>query len=241
MHRFYAPPEAIAAGFVLLDEGETRHLRDVLRLGRGETVSVFDGAGHEFLCRVAEMSKRVCKLTIIETVEPASPESDLDLTFAAAMLKSEKFDLVVQKSVELGVKRLIPLQTLRSDVKLKQTSGRLDRWRRIALEATKQSGRAVLMRVDPPTAFDALLSGLRPTDEAALLFAERDGRSLPETLESKKMIAVIGPEGGWDDSELEAARSKNIPIITLGGRVLRAETATIAIAAILQHRFGDVN
>jgi 16S rRNA (uracil1498-N3)-methyltransferase len=241
VNRFYAPPSAIASNEIILDLGETRHLRDVLRLRKGDEVNVFDGDGHEFRCRVEETKKNETRLSIVEGLSPTSPESDLDLTLAASMLKSEKFDLVVQKSVELGVSRLVPMQTARSDVKLKHTQGRLERWRRIALEATKQSGRAVLMHIEPPTTFDEFISRNRAPDEVVLLFAERGGDGFPVHLSQKKVAALVGPEGGWDNNELEAARARCIELITLGGRVLRAETAAIAITAVLQHRFGDIN
>ena len=225
---------------VLLNASETRHLRDVLRLGVGSNVNVFDGEGHEFLCTVTLICKNDAELLIISEQPPSSPESTLDLTLAATMLKGDKFDLVVQKSVELGVNHLVALNTIRCDVKIKESTTRIDRWRKIALEAAKQSGRARLMKVSGPVAFDKFLQGLSQ-DEDAILFAEREGDRLSQDFDGHKMTAIVGPEGGWDDSELADARSAGINIVTLGGRIMRAETAAIAIAAVIQHRFGDIN
>jgi 16S rRNA (uracil1498-N3)-methyltransferase len=239
MRRFYAPLESFRDKSVALDADETRHLRDVLRLHVGDEVSVFDGTGREFRCVISEIEKKRSSLIVIEEISPASPESAFDITIAATILNGEKYDLIIQKAVELGVTRLIPLHTMRCDVKLKDAAKRLDRWRRIALEATKQSGRAKLMQVAVPTAFDKLIEEL--SNKTTVLFSERDGVDFSIVSADKKITALFGPKGGWDDSELEAARSHGINIVTLGGRILRAETASIAITAILQHRFGDLN
>src|SRR3954468_19263472 len=145
--RFYASPQAFVPDnqFVKLSADETRHLRDVLRLRTGDEAYVFDGEGREFRCRVREMDRQSATLEVIEQVESASPESPLRLTLAVALLKGEKFDLVVQKATELGVSRLIPVLTKRSDVRLRDARDaehKVERWRRLALEAAKQSGRA---------------------------------------------------------------------------------------------------
>src|SRR5215211_2660547 len=109
MRRFYAPKENFSNKEITLKLEETRHLRDVLRLRAGEKIQVFDGAGREFSCVIGNIFKKETLLEIIEEIAPAAPESDLDLTLAVALLKGEKFELVVQKSVELGVSKLVPL------------------------------------------------------------------------------------------------------------------------------------
>ena len=239
MRRFYAPVENFAGSEVTLDADETRHLRDVLRLQVDDEVSVFEGTGREFRCSISEIGKKSSLLKIFEETQPASPESLLEITLAATVLNGEKYDLIIQKAVELGVTILIPLHTVRCDVKIKDAVKRLNRWRRIALEATKQSGRAKLMQINEPVAFDALLS--EGNSENPVLFSERDGGNFSGVRAAKKITAIIGPKGGWDDDELEMTRASGITLVTLGGRILRAETAAISITAILQHRFGDLN
>jgi len=240
MRRFYSSPENFSTEKVSLSEEETGHLRDVLRLRVGDEVSVFDGLGHEFECVIRLIGKKTSTLSIVKEVSPMSPESNLELTVAATVLPGDKYDLVIQKSVELGAIELIPLVTLRCEVKSRDAAKRLNRWRRIAFEASKQCGRARLMTVSGPIEFANLISGLTNTNEV-LLFSERDGASFDTVTASHKITAVFGPKGGWEDHELAAAKSHNIKIVTLGGRVLRAETAAIAISAVLQHRFGDFN
>ncbi|HEY8559107.1 MAG TPA: 16S rRNA (uracil(1498)-N(3))-methyltransferase [Pyrinomonadaceae bacterium] len=238
MRRFYAPIENFDAGKVLLNVEETRHLRDVLRLREGSEIQVFDGAGREFLCAVAQITKRETALEIVREIAPAAPESDLDLTLAVALLKGEKFELVVQKAVELGVTRLVPLNTRRADVKLKEADKKMDRWQKIALEAAKQSGRARLMEIAAPVDFEKFVA---EADGAKILFSERHGEGFAQFRPDKKITALVGSEGGWEDSELETAAAAGFRIVTLKGRILRAETAAIVVSAILQNNFGDLS
>ena len=241
MRRFYALRENFTAENIRLNLEETRHLRDVLRLREGAVVSVFDGEGREFLSRVAKIEKRETVLEITREIVPSAPESNLDLTLAVALLKGEKFDLVVQKATELGVAKFVPLVTTRTDVKLKDAGKKTERWQKISLEATKQSGRAKLMDIEKPLGFNEFVENSRGHEESLVLFAERGGEKFSQVKVDKKIIAAVGSEGGWEDAEIEAARARGFQIVTLGGRILRAETAAISVAAILQHRFGDLN
>src|SRR5882672_11277770 len=248
--RFYAPPSAFDSSLesVTLGADEARHLRDVLRLKAGDEVYVFDGVGKEFHCRVEESGRDSAKLKIVSEVDPARPESPLQLTLAVALLKGEKFDLVVQKATELGVARVVPVVTKLADIRLRDDTDaakRVARWQRIALEAAKQSGRAVVPEISGPVAFTSLIRDAAPQKLNSLLFSERDGRSLLEATESlptntSTVTALVGSEGGWTDEELEAARGSGWTIVTLGGRTLRAETAAIAVATLLQHLAGDL-
>jgi 16S rRNA (uracil1498-N3)-methyltransferase len=238
MRRFYAPKENFRNEKIFLGLDETRHLRDVLRLRVNDVAQVFDGAGNEFLCRIEEITKKETILKILKEVVPSAPESNLDLTLAVALLKGEKFDLAVQKSVELGVRKFVPLITKRCDVKLKDAEKKLERWRKIALEACKQSGRAMLMGIEKPVSFQEFV---KSCGGEKVLFSEKNGESFSIVKLSKKITAFTGAEGGWEDSEIEFAKSNGVKIITFGGRILRAETAVISVAVILQNHFGDLN
>ena len=247
--RFYAPPESFApdGARVTLAREETQHFRSVLRLKAGDEVFVFDGEGREFACVVANDGRGgATELTVRERVAPQNPESPFELTLAVALLKGEKFDLVVQKATELGVARIVPVMTKRADVRIdraKRTTHRDERWARLALEAAKQSGRARVPEVGAPIELKKLFEGENAT--GALMFAERGGESLNSALASlsagsRTLVALVGPEGGWETSEIDAARAHGWRIVTLGGRTLRAETAAIAVATLLQHRRGDL-
>src|SRR5713226_8756438 len=150
--RFYAPPAAFSPDekSAMLSAEETRHLRDVLRLRQGDEIYVFDGDGREFHCAVEIIAKDSTELRVISEVEPTRPESPLHLTLAIALLKGEKFDLVIQKATELGAKRDVPLRDSEDAQK------RVTRWRRIALEAAKQSGRAYVTMISAPRTLESL-------------------------------------------------------------------------------------
>jgi 16S rRNA (uracil1498-N3)-methyltransferase len=248
--RFYAPPVAFTSDEVLLSEEESRHLRDVLRLRAGDEAHVFDGEGREFVCVVAEAGgrKAAARLEVRGPAEPPSPESELELTLAVALLKGEKFDLVVQKATELGAARVVPVETKRADVRLRDerdTLRRVERWRRLALEAAKQSGRARVPVVAEPAVLARFIEAAPRADEARILFAESGGASLDSLLKTTgarppAVVALVGPEGGWEEEEIAHARAHGWHVVTLGGRTLRAETAAITVCALLQHLYGDL-
>jgi 16S rRNA (uracil1498-N3)-methyltransferase len=243
-HRFYAPPDCFAHDRVLLDETESHHLKSVLRLGPGAMVFVFDGAGNEYACQVEGFERRRANLLILEKTQPAV-ESPLEITLAQGLIKGEKPDLIIQKATELGVRRFIPLITAHtaSTGARYQPAGRIERWQRIVMEATKQCGRTRLMEIMPPIHLTDLLSNLpSPT----LIFSERGGRSLAELSSlwpestPRTIGLLIGPEGGWELSEIEQARLAGAIEISLGRRILRTETAAIVAVSLIQHRLGDL-
>lgn len=258
-HRFYAPPEAFSpdGSAVELAPDEAHHLRDALRLKEGAEVFVFDGQGREFRCAVRSVERRggTVSLEIRESVAPQRPESPLALTLAVALLKGEKFDLVVQKATELGATRLVPLMTRFADIKLsdpRDAEKRVARWRRLAIEAAKQCGRARVPVISLPVPFAQFVEGgwteqaNARTTTKRIMFAERNGGGWQQAVASsapahvKQAVAIVGPEGGWDDEEIQRAQRANWQIVTLGGRTLRAETAAIVAVVLLEHLYGDL-
>jgi len=246
--RFYAPPTDFAyrQNSLTLISDEARHLREVLRLKPGDEVYVFNGEGKEFLCQIEESRRDTARLKVIREVEPARPESQLQLTLALALIKGEKFDLVVQKATELGVTIIVPVLTRHADIRLRDESDaakRITRWQRIAMEAAKQSGRAVVPTVTSVITFALLIE--TPANNC-LMFSERDGDSFVKAsqelvADANQITVLVGSEGGWSDEEIAGARAAGWKVITLGGRTLRAETAAIAVTTLLQHRFGDLS
>ena len=177
MRRFFAAPDQFDGSAVTLTAEETRHLRDVLRLRLGEDAHVFDGDGREFKCEIVEIRKSGATLKLLREVMPAAPESRLELTLAATVYKSDKLDLVIQKAVELGVSNFIPVVSFRSEAKLRDATKRLDRWRKIALEATKQCERARIMTVVEPLPLEDFLN--RPTGDVKFFFSEKGAARFP--------------------------------------------------------------
>ena len=243
--RFFAPKDAFDKQNVTLVGDEARHLRDVLRLKAGDPAFVFNGEGQEFRCTVAHLKRDLAILEDCQEVDPSKPESPLDLTLAVALLKGEKFDLVVQKATELGVTTIVPVTTRYADIRLRDevdVNRRVDRWQRIAMEAAKQSGRAKVPVISPPVSFDSLVTA--DSEARRILFSEREGHSLQEALATKNEAQVVqllvGSEGGWSDEELQTAKDCGWKIVTLGGRILRAETGAITATVLLQHALGDL-
>ncbi len=242
-HRFYAPSESFTAADARLPADEAHHAVHVLRVRVGEAVNVFDGQGRAFRAIVAEASKRGVRLALAEPLP--SNESPLELTLAVAILKADKFEWVIQKAVELGVARVIPLMTRHVEPGLVRgvSADRLARWARISREATKQCGRSRLTPIAAPRPVSDLLA----EEGVKLFFAERGGQDLARVVEKvvrktdapPPMTAFVGPEGGWSDAEREQALASGARLVTLGPRILRAETAGILAVGLLQLAFGD--
>ena len=242
--RFFAP-EVHATGQELLLAGEEfHHLRHVLRLHVGDIVSLFDGAGRGFEAKLVGMDRSGAVLRVHREELP-SPESFLRLHLAVGLAKGEKLDLICQKSTELGVVAIHPLATRLADRKLsgERAPGKLDRWRRVALEACKQSGRTRLPEILPPVDLETFLSRELPAlrlladpagDSASRVFARGRSRA------GAPVVVAVGPEGGWHPAELELFRRAEFDAFRLGPRILRAETAAILAAGLLQFLSGDL-
>ena len=237
MRRFYSPNADPETGTAVLSAEEADHLKVVLRMGPGDQIAVFDGEGFEYICEIGELAKRGAELKIISKVEPNRPESLLHLTLAASLLKSDRFELVIQKSVELGVSRLIPIITHRCESDAKRSEKKMVRWRKIIIEASKQCGRAKLMELCDADSFD---KAAKSTQGPGIIFSEKNGEDLPDIDRPGSLTVFTGPEGGWEDSELKLAGDLGFYCVTLGGRILRAETAAIIATGLIQHRFGDL-
>jgi 16S rRNA (uracil1498-N3)-methyltransferase len=213
-------------------------------LKAGDQVFVFDGCGNEYRCSFrAEKGSRA----EVEVAEPLTDvvESSVRLTLAQSLAKSDKFDLIVQKATELGVSRIIPLMTEHGDVRIHRAQGdkRLERWRRISLEALKQCGRRRLVEIEAPMTVSKLTEA--KDSEFLLVFSEKGGTSIAAALRQSGTLtgltALIGPEGGWGDAELTLLEGRGVPAVSLGPRILRTETAALVAITLIQHWIGDLS
>ena len=218
---------------VELTGDEAHHLIHVLRLSTGDEVALFDGRGTAQSARVTSIDTDKVELELGDPL-PAH-ESPIALTLAVAVPKGEKMSLIVQKVTELGVAAVQPLITDRGEVGEDWIQKRLERWRRIALEAAKQSARSRVPRIETPKPFDDL--DIMKHDTWLL----RPGAPpLRETPSMNQPIIAIGPEGGWSTRELALAHERAVLELSLGPRTLRTETAAITATAVIQWLSGDL-
>jgi 16S rRNA (uracil1498-N3)-methyltransferase len=228
-HRIFVEliePRTVVAG------EEFHHSIRVVRARVGEEVELFDSRGNAARGTIESIERDRATVVAGETLP--SRESPLALHLAMAIIQLDKFDLVIQKATELGVRSIIPMITARVDLRPERYSGKAERWERIAFEAVKQSGRTAVPTIAQPLPFAAVVqrTGIR-----VLFDADAPADPLPEAQEA---TLLVGPEGGWTEEELDEARAAGCLFQRLGPRRLRAETAAIAGTAILASRLGDL-
>lgn len=242
MRRFFAAPSQIKGTTVVFTADQSHHIRNVLRLYEGE-VTAFDGAGRAFVVRLEPGRTLPVTGTVTETIE--EPEPRISIALIQALPKKGKMDFVVGKASELGASYIQPLITERvTGLPARETFERyLLRWRKIAVESARQSGRFRIMEVRPPSDFEAVLK-LGPGVTGLIFHPE--GRNLKEALAAetndesapREIRIVIGPEGGFTRGELDSASASGYEIVSLKRRTLRTETAGPAILAILGFHYG---
>jgi len=233
----------VAAGRRLVVEGSAvNHITRVLRLRSGDALTVFDGSGGEFGARIEEFRKDSVVVSV-EDHRTLDRESPLSLTLAQGISRGERMDWIIQKATELGATRIVPVFTKRSVVRLddKQAERKLQHWRAITVAACEQCGRNRLPDLATPIDFfDVLPESVTPGETRLLLSPGGDLR-IDDLRDIQSGVTVlIGPEGGLDEVEQEAAIAAGFKAVRMGPRVLRTETAAIAALTILQRYFGDL-
>ena len=243
MRRFTIAPERISGDRVAFDADETRHLVRVLRLGPGDVVTATDGRGGAWAVRLLTLGDEATG-TIVGAASLAA-ESPLAIALVQAVPKSDRMDAIVRATTELGVARILPALTERTVVHLDAAQGgaRARRWQRVAREATKQCGRAVVPIVEAPRPLAEWIASEQGAD-LRLCFWETEGAPLSRVLERcdrpRSASVIVGPEGGLTRDEVASASSAGYVAVTLGERILRTDTAGPAIVAMLQYALGDL-
>jgi 16S rRNA (uracil1498-N3)-methyltransferase len=240
---FHIRPGSVRGAHVTFDAEETHHLAHVLRLQPGATLTTIDGRGHEVTVRLTRIGDRVAEGDIMSRSVGVS-ESPLSLTLAQGIPKGAKLDIIIRMATELGVTLVVPLLLERTVSRLDpaQPLPRMARWRRIAKEAAKQSGRAVIPEVRTPVTLDAWVAEPRAPGLFVCLW-EAEGTPLSAVLPSTappRATVLVGPEGGLSDLEVAKLRSAGALVAGLGPRTLRTETAGPVALALLQARYGDL-
>lgn len=225
---------------------DAHHLMHVLRAKAGDEITVVDDEGRSARMAMEAFSEEAVTLRLKAYMElPA--ESPVKITLAQCLLKAEKMDFVVQKAVELGAKRVVPLASRNCVVRYdaKKREERQARWQRIADEAAKQCGRATLMEVSPIEELPSFLSDVAGGEGILFLFCYENEtmKSIKESLgqsTARRVVLLVGPEGGFTPDEAEAAEAHGGISVTMGERILRAETAAVAALAVVQYEKGDL-
>jgi 16S rRNA (uracil1498-N3)-methyltransferase len=237
--RLYLTARLAHGGSVEAEAGQAHYLRSVLRLGAGAAVAAFNETDGEWLCRIAEIGKGGARLTVERQLRPAEPEREPDLWLVFAPIKRARLDWLVEKATELGVSALLPIWTARTQV------GRLnlERLRAHAIEAAEQSERLSVPELWVPEPLERVLAAW-PSGRR-LLMCDESGVGEPISEGAAKLppapaALLIGPEGGFDQTELDAVGKLSfVTRVGLGPRVLRAETAALAALAVFQAIAGD--
>jgi len=244
MARFFLPKKNIADRRATVTGPELDHLRRVLRLRPGDPIVVFDDAGWEHEAVIRSLSAQAAEIEIARSFR-AERESSLKLTLAVGLTKGEKMDFVVEKATELGVQAIVPFVSSYTVPKLDQRKieKRGERWQRIALAAAKQCGRTRIPEIFPLNNFEDLVQ--QTSGSLNLLFWEKEaGQTLKQVHatdpDARSIFLVIGPEGGLSNQEAGLAQRHGFKPIRLGRRILRAETAAVTAASLVQFLWGDL-
>ena len=239
MHHFFVTPQQISGDKIRLEGGDVNHMKNVLRMKLHEKAEISDGESRTYLCEVEAYEEDAAVLHILEEME-ADTEPASKLYLFQGLPKSDKMELIVQKAVELGVYQVIPVAMKRSVVRLddKKAAKKADRWNSIAESAAKQAGRSRIPEVTMPLSYKEALKMAEELDVTLLPYELAGGmkvtREVIRQIKSGQSVGIfIGPEGGFEPEEVDAAVSMGAKVIPLGRRILRTETAGLATLAVL--------
>lgn len=246
MPKYFTVPENINDGMICLDEETSQHLARVLRCKIGDRITVGDGNDIDYECEIAEITKKQVTAKIIDKHLNLN-EPNVKITLYQGLPKGDKMELIIQKCVEIGVDRIVPVKTARSIVNPdKKADKKVERWNKIALAAAKQCGRGRIPEVGDILTFKQAAADSEKCDGRLIPYESEQVNKLKTFAEDfaekrgKSIAVFIGPEGGFDPEEIELAKTCGIVPVTLGRRILRTETAGLVTAVILLHRLEDM-
>jgi 16S rRNA (uracil1498-N3)-methyltransferase len=244
LRRFFVPRGSLRARNVTLGPELARRLGRVLRLKRGDHLILTDGGSREFEVQLTALSPHAATAVVVGERE-APREPSVEITLYPALIRANRFDLILEKGTEIGVARYVPVMAARSQVQGngEPSRARNERWQRIVVEAAEQCGRGRLPRVDQPVAFEDAVRSAR--GEKVLPYESERKQSLGRYLRGltpppQVVSLFIGPEGGFEDDEIALAREAGAAIVSLGTRVMRAETAAIVATALTLEALGEM-
>jgi 16S rRNA (uracil1498-N3)-methyltransferase len=245
-HRFFIPQAQIEHPISIITGDNVNHIKNVLRLKPGDTIILFDGTGAEYVTSIIELSSNRTAVEIIEKTDSFS-ESPVHISIGQAFLKEKKMDLLIRQVTELGINHWRPFFSERSipTPDKKRIYLRIQRWEKIMIEAVKQCGRSHLMEIGQPVSFAEMLKLANNADIKIMFWENAVNVLSPYTFsidknEIRSIYSIIGPEGGFSDVEGKQAMEAGFFPVKIGPRILRAETASVAVCTLLQYLFGDI-
>ena len=245
MPRFFVDPSQVEGDRIIIRGGDVNHIRNVLRMRTADGLSVSDGQGRDYYCHIEQMDpEKICLR--IDNSWDSYVELPVRLTLFQGIPKGDKMELIIQKAVELGAYRVVPVYTERTVVRLdpKKEEKKRKRWQMISESAAKQAGRGRVPQVGPAMTWQEALELSRGMDGCLIPYERAKGMNVSrETIRSMKgcesLAVFIGPEGGFSEKEIGMAMEAGAKPITLGKRILRTETAGLAILSILMYEFEE--
>lgn len=240
MHRFYVAPEQVQDNKVSIIGSDVNHIKNVLRMSSGDKLIICNGQGKDCYCIIDRVDDKEISCNIISELI-TDTELNTKITLFQGLPKKDKMELIIQKAVELGVHEIIPVMTKRVIIKLddkKREEKKLERWQVIAESAAKQSHRGIIPKIRPVISYDKALEECSKMDIALIPYENAEGitrtREIIASLSKYSSVGVvIGPEGGFEETEIELALERNTIPITLGRRILRTETAGLAVLSMM--------
>lgn len=247
MRRSFVEKIIPTGGFLSITGKEARHIVSVLRMKKGETLILMDREGQSFEATIEAVHYKEVKVRITKTIPPLPP-SPVKISLAQALIKSHPMEYLIQKVTELGIHSIHPFYSERTVLQLKSAhlKNKMDRWMDIMKSACKQCGRVTLPTLNTPLAFEKLINTM-PNKKTlkVLLWEDEDKVDLKRLLTSMSfaphVFAIVGPEGGFTLNEINLAKDAGFRIVSLGNRILRAETAAVSLLSIIQYEWGDLN
>lgn len=240
MHWFYVEHSQILENEIIITGDDVNHIKNVLRMEKGENIVICDGEGKDYYCSIREIEKDKVIAGILE-INDTETELPVKLYLFQGLPKKDKMELVIQKAVELGAYEIIPVSMKRCVAKIedsKKEKKKLERWQSISTSAAKQSGRGMIPNIHSVLSFEEALEMAKSLDCTIVPYEQADGIEDSHTIVKKAATQTsvgifIGPEGGFDDKEIAKAINAGFEPITLGKRILRTETASLTILSIL--------
>ncbi|HHU70024.1 MAG TPA: 16S rRNA (uracil(1498)-N(3))-methyltransferase [Thermoanaerobacterales bacterium] len=249
MPKFFVPPEHIFESKALIEGQEALHIYKTLRLKKGQKIHIFDGTGIDYFCEIQSIQKNLVEVNILDKYTSYT-NPPIDVTIFQCLPKANKMDFIIQKTTELGISTIVPVISDRTVVKIeseKKLYARVERWKKIALEACKQSNRSYIPNIYKILSFEDCFNTEMITNSQLLivLWEEEKAKNLKDILRQnknglKRVCFFIGPEGGFIKEEVDLIIQRGGIAASLGPRILRTETAAITVLSILMYELGDL-